>query len=171
MLASVSGYALEQSPPSEYEVKSSFIYHFFTFVEWPAAVRSQAEVVRACVIGDLPAGQNFDDLNHATVWNRTLVVDHISDIAEFPKCQLIFIASSEGRRLSKILQHVKRKNILTVGDTPGYARRGVIINFYTENNKVRFDINMAAADKAGLVISSKLLRLARSIYGVRSGGE
>ncbi|MGQ9569431.1 MAG: YfiR family protein [Thermodesulfovibrionales bacterium] len=78
---------------------------------------------------------------------------------------LLFICSSDKRHLEKILNTLKGMNVLTMGDTKGFAQEGVIINFYIDKDKVRFEINKDAADKAGLKISSRLLSLARIIYG------
>jgi hypothetical protein len=69
------------------------------------------------------------------------------------------------------MRSLEGASILTIGDTAGFARQGVIINFYLENRKVRFEINAAAARRAGLTISSKLLKLAGAVYGAAPAGD
>jgi hypothetical protein len=56
-------------------------------------------------------------------------------------------------------------NVLTVSDERGFAQQGVGINFYTEEDKVRFEINQDAVNRSGLRISSKLLSLAKIVRG------
>ena len=76
---------------------------------------------------------------------------------------MLFIGSSEKDRLERLVQAVGGLGILTIGDTEGFARQGVMVNFYMENKKVRFEINPKAAGRAGLKISSNLLRIARIV--------
>ncbi|OQY59592.1 MAG: hypothetical protein B6245_05805 [Desulfobacteraceae bacterium 4572_88] len=68
-------------------------------------------------------------------------------------CHLVFISESEEKRLSEILANTKNRPVLTVGDTKGFAEKGVIVNFYLDEKKVRFEINESAARAAGLSIS------------------
>jgi hypothetical protein len=79
------------------------------------------------------------------------------------ECHLLFIAESEKQRLHEILLKIVGKPILTVGDTSGFSSQGVIINFFLESDFVRFEINMSAAQEAGLKFSSKLLKLGRIV--------
>jgi hypothetical protein len=58
--------------------------------------------------------------------------------------------------------------VLTVGDTDGFAQRGGAINFTLQARKVRFEINPAAAEQAGLKMSSQLLKLATLVSRPRS---
>jgi hypothetical protein len=84
---------------------------------------------------------------------------------------VLFIGSSEERNIHRIMRALQGTSILSIGDTTGFARQGVIINFYLEQKRVRFEVNAAAARQAGLVISSKLLKLAGSVYGNSPAGE
>ena len=77
----------------------------------------------------------------------------------------LFISGSESARLSTILEEVKSDGVLTVGDTVGYARRGVVINLVVEDGKVRFNVNVDAARQGRLKLSSKLLKLASIVRG------
>jgi hypothetical protein len=94
---------------------------------------------------------------------RPVVVTVLSAPAEVEGCQVLFLPAAQKDGLEKILVHTLARPILTVGDTEGFAERGVLVNFYTFENAVRFEINDSAARKSGLEISSRLLKLARIV--------
>jgi hypothetical protein len=75
----------------------------------------------------------------------------------------LFIGSSEAAHLEEVIHALKGLPVLTIGETPGFARRGCIINLIVEDNKVRFEVNLDAAKQADLNVSSRLLALARII--------
>jgi hypothetical protein len=81
-------------------------------------------------------------------------------VEEIKTCHVLFIGRSETERLEKIFAHLKGRNILTVGDSGVFAETGGMVQFISENKKIRFRINLAAAKAAGLTISSKILRVA-----------
>jgi hypothetical protein len=78
-------------------------------------------------------------------------------------CDVLVIEASETGSLPRLLDTLVRQPVLTVGDTEGYGQRGVMVNFYLDQSRVRFEINLAAARRAGLRISSQLLKLARIV--------
>jgi hypothetical protein len=159
------GLNLPAQTPREYEVKAAFLYNFVQFVEWPADAFSDAQSpVVIGILGDDPFGASLDDIvRDEKVNNRPLVIRHYQRVEDIKDCQILFISQSENRRLEEILAGLKDRSILTVGDTDGFARRGGMIRFVTENNKIRFRINVKAAKTANLTISSKLLRLAEIV--------
>ena len=75
----------------------------------------------------------------------------------------MFISASERVRESSVLERLKGSSILTVGETDGFIRCGGVIGFITDNNKIAFEVNVAAAKKNKLKISSKLLNLAKTV--------
>jgi hypothetical protein len=58
-------------------------------------------------------------------------------------------------------------SVLVVGESEGFARAGGVIGFTVEGGTVGFEVNRAAAERAGLTISSRLLKLSR-VVGDRS---
>jgi len=94
---------------------------------------------------------------------KKLVIRMYRPFDDLEGCHLIFIPASEKGRAGQILRPVREANVLTVSDTFEEGRQGAIISFFIEQNKVRFAINIEAAKKAGLKISSKLLRLAKIV--------
>jgi hypothetical protein len=160
-----------QAPPGEYEVKAAFVYNILKFVEWPTSPVDDADRIHLCVVGEVPESAPFDELDGQDVMGKKLTIRHLTTLANVRECHVLFIASSEDGRLSGIMNALKGASTLTVGDTEGFTQRGVVINFYMEQKRVRFDINAQAARHAGLKISSKLLKLAGTVFGAAPGGD
>lgn len=153
--------------PTEYEVKAAFIHNIAKFVEWPAAARRTGSL-KLCILGQSPFGNSLDALQGKTIGNKVWEVLPAKPNTNLRECGVLFIAASESDNLSQILERLQGSNVLTMGDTAGYAAQGVMVNFYLEQDKVRFEINVGATSRAGLKVSSQLLKLARIVAG--SGG-
>jgi hypothetical protein len=151
--------------PSEYEVKAAFLFNFVKFVEWPAgAAGRDPESLRVCVIGKDPFGTGLQEvMKGKSFQGRPFEVHHVSSGQEARSCQVLFISSSEQRNVRSLLRSLGGASVLTVGDAPGDARQGCVIDFLLEDNRVRFEINVKAANLANLKISAKLLSLAKVV--------
>lgn len=158
-----SAYGQDQKP-GEYQVKATFLYNFAKFVEWPGKkfIRN-GDVINLCLLGEDPFGPAFDTIQDETVGNKRLVIKHLNRHQHLESCHLLFISGSEEADLAQIVKSIRGLSILSVADTKGFAQQGVIINFYIDRNKVRFEINVDAANRSGLRISSKLMKLGRII--------
>jgi YfiR/HmsC-like len=148
----------------EYQIKAAFLYNFAKFTEWPAAAFKDAQsAVTLCILGKDPFGDALDSLREKTIEGRRLVIKRVSKVEEAEKCHILFVSASEKESLSHILKVTKNWNVLTVGDTKGFAESGVMINLINIEDKVGFEINLDAAEHASLKISSKLLKLGKII--------
>lgn len=154
------GLAAAQTP--EYDLKAAFLFNFAKFVEWPpAAFAGESEPLAICIYGKDPFGSTLDALVQGeSVGGRSLVVQRPDSLDGLEECHVLFVSSSEKGRLEEVLARVDGEPVLTVGDTEGFLRAGGIINFVLEGSKVRFLIDQEAAERSGLRISSKLMRLA-----------
>lgn len=154
---------------AEYDVKAAFLYNFTKFVEWPrSAFADDRGSLRICVVGEDPFGGSLQEVAGDEVASRKLILLHAARLDDPADCQVLFVSRSERKRLSSLLAAVRDAPVLTVADTPGFLEQGGIINFVLEGSKVRFEINQEAAERAGLTMSSKLMRLAsRVIPGQR----
>jgi hypothetical protein len=170
LLAAPAG-AGSQGTASEYDVKAAFLYNFTKFVEWPArAFHDDRSTVRLCVLGGDPFGESLREIAEGEVAGRRLTVLSTSLMSDPTGCQILFISRSERERLPEILAAVRDAPVLTVADTQGFLEQGGIVNFVLAGPRVRFEINQGAADRAGIKISSRLLRLAiRVLTGPRRG--
>jgi hypothetical protein len=148
---------------SEYQVKAAFLYNFAKFVEWPAGAGVDAPLVIG-VLGKDPFGSQIDRaVEGKTVNGRRLMIKRFSSLEAYEYCHILFVSSSERSNLPQIIAAVRNSSVLTVSETERFAHIGGIINFVTIENRIRFEINQAAAERAGLKISSKLLSLARVV--------
>jgi hypothetical protein len=157
----------EEPPPNEYEVKAAFLYNIAMFVEWPVAAQGNLSThLNLCVLGNDPFGPAIETIDGMKLGdNMTIVLKHVAVIRDLGNCHILFIPSAEKEHVEQIVETLGRSHVLTVGDTAGFAQRGVAVNFYLEHKKVRFEINMDAVRRAGLKISSQLLKLAKIING------
>ena len=146
----------------EYRVKAAFLYNFTRFIEWPDTDKTNASFIIG-VIGKDPFGQELTSLAGKQINGKNLIIRKFTKTEELNACHILFISSSAKSHIKNILKATKGRPTLTVGDTDGFAQKGVIINFYEDKNKIRFEINLAAADQIGLVVSSRLLKLARIV--------
>jgi hypothetical protein len=91
------------------------------------------------------------------------MVRRIDDLAGVAWCRIVFITRFAEMEPEVVINSLGATSILTVGETAGFAANGGMVNFTGEQSRVRFEINEAAARRAGLKISSKLLRLAELV--------
>lgn len=145
--------------PAEYELKAAFIYQIAKFVEWP----QPNAPLRLCVLGGNPFGAALESIRGKPVNERKMEIRLLDAGAEVHDCAMLFVSASAEKYLDRIAAMSRGAGLLTLGDTEGYAKRGVMVNFFPENGKIRFEINLDAARQGGLKISSKLLSLARIV--------
>jgi len=163
LLALVTTHVQGQSPiPDEYQVKAAFLFNFAKFVEWPAAAfKGPEDPLAICVLGQDPFGTILEDVvRNKTVSNRAFVIREVSNAQQAISCQIVFVSASERKRFRPLLDGLKGRSILTVGEAEDFTANGGIINFKLKDARVRIEIDAGAADRAGLRISSKLLSLA-----------
>lgn len=116
------------------------------------------------MLGDAPFDTYLDEtVRDEKVNGHPLVVQRYRHVEDIKACQILFISQSETKRLEQILEELKGRSILMVGETEGFAKGGGMIQFVNEQNKIRFKINVEAAKAANLTISSKLLRAAEIV--------
>lgn len=145
----------------EYQVKAAFLLNFARFVEWPAG--RVKETFTIGVLGRDPFGNALDSLSGKTVKGRRVVVRRYEDPEEAREADLLFISASEKRDLPRILKTIRGNPILTVGDSKDFDRSAVMINLLLLRKRIGFEINLAAAQRDGLQISSNLLKLAQEV--------
>jgi hypothetical protein len=148
--------------PLEYQVKAAFLLNFTKFIDWPGTETPDRDSpFGICILGDDPFGPVLDQIVEGeTVQGRKLAVQRVMRPAP-ASCQVLFISRTE-KDVAGVLAGLSGP-VLTVGEEAGFLREGGMIGFVIDNHRVRFSINLAAADKAGLKISSKLLNVARSV--------
>lgn len=157
--------ACAQTATDEYKVKAAFLFHFAQFVDWPTdAFNSGDQSFNVCM---------FEDEGHLLELQSTLEGKRIGDRVVHVRllhqtqpvqgCSILFLGRDEGRRQSATLRNLRGQPVLTVGEADNFLSEGGIIRLHLVQDKVRFDINVGAADSSHLKISSRLLLLASSV--------
>ena len=147
----------------EYTVKAALLYNFTKFVEWPNnSIPGKEPEYRICIYGDDPYGKRLDALeqrerSNITVYRHDILRESIRN------CQIIFIAETTEERLIESIAYLDKTPVLTVGETPNFVARGGIIGLVRDKDRIKFEINLKAANKAGLAMSSQLLRIAQRV--------
>jgi hypothetical protein len=160
MLAVASNLSAQVPQTTEYQVKAAYLANFPRFVEWPNKV-AKSESFNICVLGQDPFGVALDAAVAGETINRIPVAARrISRPQDALDCRVLFISSSEDNQWKEILAALKTSNVLTVSDMREFARRGGIVQFILDGNRVRFAVNLAATGPPGLKLSSELLKLA-----------
>lgn len=150
----------------EYLMKAGFLERFTRFIEWPVEtnIADSSKPFVISVIGRNPFDEKLDQFFETTkIKNRKVEIRYISELEEIQDSHILFITKSKEKQLSGILSLTQGKPILTVSDTNGFGKKGVRINFFVEQNKIRFEINKDAIQKSGLQISYLLLNVAKII--------
>jgi hypothetical protein len=187
----VSSWAMAESSEAknvEYQLKAAFLYNFMKFIEWPQTAAGAGDKesqkknpITLCIIGTDSFGRHLDDLTKKEVKERPIRIVRLEGFEQYQKthpdatpqkyfqeqkqtiesCQLLFISQSEEKLMNELITFTEAMQILTVSDISSFADKGGVIEFVMETNKIRFDVNIASADRKGLKISSQLLQLAR----------
>jgi hypothetical protein len=164
-LALVPAPLLAAGQPTEQDVKAAFLYHFAQYVEWPETAFTSA--TSPFVMGVVGDGGFLAAISSAvadkSVAGHRIVVKSVSAPAQTRDCHMVFITSSETSRVPAMLGGMDATPVLAVGDAAGFAGAGGAIGFVIADGKVGFQINPTAVRRAGLKISSKLLRLAEIV--------
>lgn len=148
----------------ENDVKAAYLFNFTKFAEWPQAEAQAGEPFRVCVMADSAFSRSVDaTIAGESVLGRPLVRLTPQSPEAARNCQLLYIGAAERERGPRVLAAVRDRPVLTVGDWTRFLDSGGTIQFVVENNRVRFDINPRAAGRSGIRLSSKLLRVARTI--------
>lgn len=149
----------------EYKLKAAFIYNFAKFVEWPDSCYPNAG--SPFVIGVLGRNPFGDELaitvRGRKIHGRMIEIRNVRTAAEARGLQILFVSAGEERNFVA-MKDSPGSGVLSVGESVLFAKQGGIINFLLEGNKLRFEINMAAANRSGLKVSAQLQKLASTIH-------
>ena len=167
LAAGGSAQDLGSSDSSEYLIKAGYVYNFAKLVEWPGAAAPKGQPLVIGVLGNdafaavldrVVSGKKIDD--------RPFVVKRLKTYRECG-CQILFVAASEAGRTDEIVQFQNSTSVLTVAETPDFAKRGGVIALTLQDSRIRFTVNVDAAAQASLTVSSRLLALATVIHTAR----
>ena len=150
---------------SEYHAKARFLAFFPSFIEWPGgALPSGRAPLRLCIFGAFSFGSSLsEEIGARAFSSRPVEIRLVHKEQELPACHILFVSRTEAKRYGEILAAVRGASVLTVGETPDFLANGGAISFLVQEESLRFDVNLPAAEEAHLKISSRLLALARHV--------
>jgi hypothetical protein len=141
----------------EYEVKMGFIYNFINFVTWPEkAFNKPDDAIVVCFASDDPSSNVLFQLSSQTIRGRKIEVLRYTEGC-VAQSHVFFFGTQDRVFIQKVLDVAKGRGILTIGEIEGFTQMGGIINFFEENNRLRFKVNIDAAKEEHLTMSSQLL--------------
>jgi hypothetical protein len=152
----------QASRPTEAQVQAAYLFNFGKFVTWPEPRDSGS--FQICILGKDPFGHLLDaTVNGETIKDKKITIQRISSMQQAPPCSILFISSSEENKLAGILITAQRLNLLTVSTMKRFAERGGMIGLIAQQDRVRFEVNLRAAEQAHLLLSSELLKVAVNV--------
>lgn len=159
--------ALGADPPvsKEYQVKAAFLYNFTKFIEWPPQSFSRTtDPIVIGVLGHAALGTELQRIVQGRRVNgRGIVVKQMEAVDDARSIHLLFVSASEDARLAGLASAIARSPVLSVGESPSFATSGGAIIFVLDDDKVRFEINIASIERAGLHVSAQLQKLATAV--------
>jgi hypothetical protein len=147
---------------TEDSIKAGFIFNFAKYVEWPAKTVKDGKL-RVCSLSSEPLSGNLVKLQGRVIQEREIQVYTSVAPDEWRNCHVLFISAGDSQRVETVLRAVAKAPVLTVSDSIDFTHSGGIIGLKLHIGRIRFNINHGVANKAGLIISSQLLKLAEEV--------
>lgn len=161
VLVGTASASASDQPVQISRVKAAFLFNFAKFTEWPADRLPLGDTLAMCVVGDFPVADALEiTIKGRLVEGHPLSVQLLKADGPLRSCHLVFVGGSEAKRSAEILETLRDASILSVGDAPAFAELGGVAQLIVENERMRFAVNVTAAQRARLQLSSKLLSLA-----------
>lgn len=155
----------QQPVSKEYQIKAVFLFNFTQFVQWPSAAFAAADSPLVIgVVGDNPFGPFLEEtVKGEMIEKHNLVVERYTSVEDIKDCHILFVSFDDKQDVRAALARVAGRPVLTVSDGDNFERIGGMIRFFPESGRIRLRINVEPVDNAGLIVSSKLLRLAEIV--------
>ena len=157
MIMSAMPSATSQSNSSEYTLKAAFLYRFTDYIEW--TTNNDSQTFNVGVLGESPIINSLNEIaRDKRVKSKVMTIKRCDNFSDVASCQILFVPRNAAYSLETILSKVGNRQILIVTEQLGYGSKGAHINFLTEENRLKFEVNLRSVTAAGLRISSQLLQ-------------
>jgi hypothetical protein len=147
----------------EAKVKAGFVFNFIKFTQWPPVRNAQGVPLYLCTPGDATLPGALELLQGRPVAGRAIEVRRRVPAGEWRQCDVMILGEVDAAAADGVLRQLGTAPVLTVGDLPGFVGSGGMIGLRIESDRVRFDINLVAAQRAGLALNSQMLQLAGQV--------
>lgn len=167
-----SAYAVEDVRARESTLKAAYLFQLANFVDWPEGRtpgNGGERPLRLCILGDDPFGDAIDGIAGKKARGRQLALERFADSEGVESCDVLFVSASASAELDGIFDLAAGANVLTVGDSKDFARSGGMVGLVVKGGKLRLEVNLGAAQEAGLKISAKLLELSQIVKHRKNG--
>ncbi|MGB8494649.1 MAG: YfiR family protein [Candidatus Acidiferrum sp.] len=159
------GDVLSQVLSQEYQMKAEYLRKIPSFVEWPpSAADARKTAFQMCTLGDYPFGVKLaQEVGGVTVGGRRIELRWVHKEQELEGCEVIFFSRSEEKRCGKILQGLKGKSVLTIGESEDFLEAGGMVKLSFEKDRLQVEVNLVAARNANLKVDARLLAMAKKV--------
>lgn len=147
----------------EATVKAGFVFNFIKFTQWPPVRTALGAPLRLCALSDTALPGTLELLQGRQVSGRPIELRRRVPAGEWRQCDVFFLGDGDAAVFDGVLRQLGTSPVLTVGDLPGFVASGGMIGLRIESDRVRFDVNLAAAQRSGLMLSSQMLQLAGQV--------
>ncbi|KPA10974.1 transmembrane protein [Candidatus Magnetomorum sp. HK-1] len=146
-------------------MKAGFLAKFVQFTSWPVEPKSHSDEFIITVIGKDPIYSVLKKIyTNKKMKNFPIKVKQVHKLDEIENPHILYITKAMESELDTILKQIQGKAIMTVGDTDGFCKRGVLINFYiTSKGTLHFEFNSTVMKQSPLKINLLLLEIAKVI--------
>jgi hypothetical protein len=149
---------------SEYQVKTAYLYNFAKFIQWPEGTFTDTtEAIVIGIVGEDPFGNLLDEaISQRRAQGRPLRVERYHNLADIGHCHLLFVSRSEAKQQSELFRALADSNVVTIGESPDFTKEGGQVRFFlSKSQTIKIEINRTAVHRAGIFISSRILKIAR----------
>jgi hypothetical protein len=154
-------------PAPEADVKVAFLLNFARFVRWPARTVQKEDPFVVGVADLEPLREPLAQLEKATVLGRPFRVRHCRGTNDVAGCHILLVNVAEKETRKAMLDSVRDKPVLTVGEAEEFLAEGGVIRFVRRGDRLRLHISRPAAAAAGLELSARLLEVAEKVVNER----
>lgn len=162
LLIALSPQAQAQPQAPEAELKAAILVNMLLFVDWPTQASRPQDRLTLCYLDTGPVTAVLDLLSGKIIKGKPLQVLRVNATTA-AGCHALYLSPNDSTGLTRVVPNLRSSGVLFVGDSPGYLQRGVMINLDVDNGHIVFDIDLRSTRQAGLMMSSKALRLARTV--------
>jgi hypothetical protein len=151
----------------ELELKAAYLLSFLRFVRKTTPETDQGpETISVAVLGDEAMGKALQiAVQGKHLDGRSITVSTLKTPERLGDYDMVFIGTTRASAVNQALAAAHGAPVLTVGESDDFVARGGMIGLFLDDRKLRFAINVTAADEAGLHISANLLTLAAEVHG------
>jgi len=170
LFGSLQVFAQQSDNVSEYKLKAAFIYNFSQFIEWPESAFSAPDApFQICVVGDDPFGEILKPIQKRKYHTHPIEISYPKTVSEAGSCRILYLdTQNKASQWRDIVKNLGDAPVLTVTSNIDAMDSGFCIGFVSLEGKTRWNMNLAAARKAQLKISAKLIEIAVMIVGEAS---